>query len=104
MEERASLHEISADHGKTWTVQWLTPTEVMEHKMLGYATRALDEHYAIVAWSVEDIVSALEGMEIEVTPELVAQIRQDSAPYIREAMVKAGWGALNDRIRAILRQ
>ncbi len=38
-EERSVLHDISADNGKTWTKQWLTPTEVLEHRLNGYVTR-----------------------------------------------------------------
>ena len=30
------LYMISADSGKTWTIQWLHAHEVEEHKELGY--------------------------------------------------------------------
>ena len=38
-EERSTLHDVSADHGEKWTQQWLTPSEVLQHRMLGYVTR-----------------------------------------------------------------
>lgn len=37
--ERQTLHDVSADKGETWTKQWLTPTEVLQHRMNGYVTR-----------------------------------------------------------------
>lgn len=37
--ERLSLHDVSADKGKTWTTQWLTPTDILRHRMDGYVTR-----------------------------------------------------------------
>ena len=37
--ERAALHDISGDEGKTWTTQWLTPTVVLQHRLNGYITR-----------------------------------------------------------------
>ena len=37
--EVATLCDVSADHGRTWTTQWLTPTEVLQHRINGYVTR-----------------------------------------------------------------
>ena len=40
--ETVSLHEVSADKGKTWTRQWLTPTDVLQHRMKGFVTRRIE--------------------------------------------------------------
>jgi hypothetical protein len=37
------LFDISGDRGKTWTAQWLTPDEVLQHKMMGYTIRPHNE-------------------------------------------------------------
>lgn len=41
-DEEAILYEVSADKGKTWTKQWLTPMEALEHMMRRYAVRRFD--------------------------------------------------------------
>lgn len=38
--EVLSLHEVSSDKGKTWMTKWLTPTDVLQHRMNGYVTRS----------------------------------------------------------------
>ena len=37
--ERKTLHDVSTDQGRTWTKQWLTPTEVLQYRLHGYVTR-----------------------------------------------------------------
>ena len=41
-DERLLLYEVSADKGETWTKQWLTPTEALEHMMSGHVARRFD--------------------------------------------------------------
>lgn len=37
--ERQTLHDVSFDEGRTWKTELLTPTEVLQLRMDGYATR-----------------------------------------------------------------
>lgn len=39
IKETLTLCDVSADHGKTWTAQWLTPTDILRHRIDGYVTR-----------------------------------------------------------------
>lgn len=38
--EHKKLYDVSADKGKTWKKQYLTPTEILQHKMAGYVIRS----------------------------------------------------------------
>ena len=40
--EVEKLHEVSEDKGKTWTKQWLTPTDVLRYRMRGFVTRQIE--------------------------------------------------------------
>jgi hypothetical protein len=37
------LYEVSADNGSTWTTQWLTENEAMEHDKMGYIVKQKDK-------------------------------------------------------------
>ena len=39
------LYEVSADNGKTWTTQWLTPNEAEEHEINGCIVNQLSWCY-----------------------------------------------------------
>lgn len=88
-EERSVLHDISADQGKTWTKQWLTPTEVLEHRLNGYVTRP---HYA-----KERIIALFPGGATDATVKITIAIPadRDDEEYIDEYLD----GLLSDFVR-----
>lgn len=47
-------------------------------------------HYAAVRWSIDDILS----VRPEMTPEAAAEFLIGNQKYIQEAMVQAGWAAI----------
>lgn len=85
--ERKTLHDVSADKGKTWTKQWLTPTEVLQHRIDGYVTRPS---------SYDKTIAIYPGMSG--TPAIMiigVPADRDAEEYIDEYLD----GFLNDFIR-----
>lgn len=54
-----------------------------------------DKKYAEIAWRAEDILSEAESMGINLSIEEAETILEDTEDVIKEAMLEAGWMAIN---------
>lgn len=85
--EKKTLHDVSADKGETWTTQWLTPTEVLQHRTLGYVTRP---HY-----TGREIIFTPGSSSLPVRMTIPVPKDRDAEEYIDEFLD----GMLNEFLR-----
>ena len=85
--EIKKLHDVSADKGRTWTTQWLTPTEILRHRMDGYITRP---HYAD-----REIVFTPGNSSVSIRMTIPVPVDRDAEEYINEYLD----GMLNENLR-----
>ena len=52
--------------------------------------------YAHTGWTVEDVMSSAEGLDIKLSEEEAKDFLVDNGRHIEDAMVERGWQAIED--------
>lgn len=86
-QEQKRFYDISADKGRTWTAQWMTPSEILMERMIGHIVRS---HY------IDRTIIFTPGNSIyPITMTIPVPRDRDAEEYIDEVLD----GMLNEFLR-----
>src|SRR5262245_29803547 len=67
-----------------------------------YQACEANDHFGCVHWSEEDLLSRLEELKIEATPEILDDIKSSYAVrHIADRMIEHGWEAIEQAIAEV---